>query len=131
MFSYETSRHLHFHDRAKKIQTTARDCCIKRSLLAICLLVVFFSGCFGEAQDPNLQLNLSTPVVKEKNVSLNGGVSVPVERIQWEWGDGQTDKHHFFPATHDYKNPGTYQITVTVFTSNNTNASKSVAVEIK
>ena len=132
MFNNDSNRHMSFYNRAENIQSKARDCFRGLSLLAICLLIVSFAGgCSGEAQAPKLQFNLSAPVIKDKAVSLNGAVTVPVERIQWEWGDGQTDKHHFFPADHSYNNPGKYQITVTIFDKNNTSASKSVSVEIK
>jgi PKD repeat protein len=54
-----------------------------------------------------------------------------VERIQWEWGDGQTEKHHYFPASHTYTNPGRYEIRVTVFDGKNHSAAKSVSVDIR
>jgi hypothetical protein len=132
MHNNDPNRHMRFFIHGEQIQNKARDCFMGLSLLAICLLCVSFTGgCSGEVQDHNVQFNLAAPVINEKTVSLNGGVAVPVERIQWEWGDGQTDKHHFFPASHTYANPGNYKITVTVFDANNKHASQSVSVEIK
>jgi len=126
---------MHFYNRAEKIQCKARNCFMGLSLLAICLLAVSFSGgCANEVPVPvpTLQLSLNAPEISEKTVSVNGAASAPVDRIQWEWGDGQTDKHIYFPAHHVYKNPGKYQINVTVFdTKNNKSATKSVSVEIK
>jgi len=54
-----------------------------------------------------------------------------VERIQWEWGDGQIEKHRFFPASHTYATPGKYEIKVTAFDNQNRYATRSVTVEIK
>jgi hypothetical protein len=132
MFNNDSNRHMRFDDRTEKMLNKARNCFNGLSLLAICLLVVLFAGCSSdEVKAPNLKFNLSVPEITEKIVSLNGGASVPLKRIQWEWGDGQTDKHHFFPASHNYNNPGRYQITVTVFDNDNNTASKSVSIEIK
>jgi len=132
MLNNDANRHMPFSNRAEMIQNKTRYSSLRCSLLAICLLVVCCTvGCFGEVQNPNLQLNLNVPTVKEKDVSLNGSVSGPVQRLQWEWGDGHTDMHHFFPASHTYNKPGTYQITVTAFDSTNKGSSKSVSVEIK
>ncbi len=100
-------------------------------LPGLCLCAAFLLGCVGEMQDPSVQLHLAPPEIKGSTVSVNGGVVSPVERIQWEWGDGQADRHLFFPARHTYARPGSYEITVTAFTQNNTTASKSVSVEVK
>jgi len=97
-------------------------------------LALFFIGCKGSKETVNsseFRLNLSTPEVIDREVSINGGVAAPVERIQWEWGDGQADHHLFFPASHTYAKPGRYEVKVTVFDSNNRTATKSVTVEIK
>ena len=78
----------------------------------------------------DFRLNLSTPEIFEREVVVNGGVAAPIERIQWDWGDGQINKHHFFPANHTYDKPGRYEIKVTVFDSKNRTATKSVTVDI-
>ena len=101
----------------------------------ICIaLALFCSGCAGEKDTPDVidfKLNLNNPEVEENEVTVNGGVAVPIERIQWDWGDGQVDQHHFFPASHTYSKPGRYKITVTVFNSENKTATRSVTAVIK
>lgn len=106
----------------------------KRLTVIVCImLVLFYAGCTGDQGTHDVadfRLNLSPPEVLEREVIVNGGVAVPVERIQWDWGDGQIDKHHFFPASHTYDKTGRYEIKVTVFDSKNRTATKSIAVEI-
>lgn len=108
-----------------------------RLIAVTCLIVAYSagvilcSGCTGEQKAIDFQLNLNMPEIDGKSVTVNGGVVAPVERIQWDWGDGQIDKHGFFPATHIYKNPGTYTVTVTVFDARNTSSIKSVTVDIR
>jgi PKD repeat protein len=41
------------------------------------------------------------------------------------------EKHHFFPFSHTYKNPGKYEIKVTVFDSKNQSATRTAIVDIK
>ncbi len=95
------------------------------------LTALFYIGCPDNSGFVDFQLNLNPPEIQGKQVTVNGGVTAPVERIQWEWGDGQKEDHHFFPASHTYANPGTYEIKVTLFDSQNHSAMKSVTVEIK
>ena len=64
-------------------------------------------------------------------MTVNGGVVAPIERIQWEWGDGQIEQHLYFPAAHTYTSPGRYQITVKVFGSKNYTAAQSITAEVK
>ncbi len=90
-----------------------------------------YAGCSGEGEFADFQLSLNNPEIQGKQVTVNGGVVAPIERIQWEWGDGQVDTHHFFPASHSYAKPGRYEIKVTVFDNKNRSASKSVSVDIK
>lgn len=107
----------------------------KRLVMLFCIvLVILTAGCPGDQGKSDVidfRLNLSNPEVEEREVTVNGGVAVPIERIQWEWGDGQIDKHHFFPASHTYNKPGGYEIKVTVFDSKNQTVTKSVTVEIR
>ena len=104
-------------------------------MVIVCiLLVLFYAGCTGDRETHDVidfRLNLNNPEVEGWEVTVNGGVAVPIERIQWEWGDGQIDEHNFFPASHTYDKPGLYEIKVTVFDSKNRTAKKSVSVEIK
>ena len=104
-------------------------------MVIVCIVLALFSaGCTGDRERHNVtdfQLNLNNPEVEGLEVTVNGGVAVPIERIQWDWGDGQIDEHHFFPASHTYDKPGPYEIKVTVFDSKNRTAKKSVSVEIK
>ncbi|MCX8042896.1 MAG: PKD domain-containing protein [Desulfobacterota bacterium] len=94
------------------------------------LLFIGIAGC-PSLQPPDFQLNLNTPQIDNMTVTVNGGVVVPVTRIQWEWGDGTIDRHSYFPATHTYTRHGRYTITVTVFDDKNFSASKSVTVDLQ
>ena len=89
------------------------------------------AGCSEKQGPPDFQLNLNPPQIEGKIVTVNGGVIAPVERIQWDWGDGTKDSHLFFPATHTYSSPGHYTITVTVVDGKNYTAAKSVMADIK
>jgi len=100
-------------------------------ITTLLLLLLFYSGCNGDSAFVDFQFSLNPPEVKGRQVTVNGGVGVPIERIQWEWGDGEMEKHHFFPFSHTYKNPGKYEIKVTVFDSKNQNATRTVTVDIK
>ena len=105
-------------------------------LLMLCIVMGLFSaGCKSDKKTAtgaiDFRLNLSNPEVQGAEVNVNGGIAVPVERIQWEWGDGQMERHHFFPAEHTYAKPGKYKIVVTAFDSKGLTASQSVTVEIK
>lgn len=132
MLNRGTGAHMLFHKRQQAMQAAPRRCCRCLPGLAACLLIaVLCAGCYSQEQAADFQLHLSMPEIKGKTVSVNGGVAAPVERIQWEWGDGQTDQHHFFPASHTYADPGTYQITVTVFGGDSRRASTSTHAEIK
>ncbi len=105
-------------------------------LVMLCIVMgLFCAGCKSDKKTDSgaidFRLNLSNPEVQGAEVNVNGGIAVPVERIQWEWGDGQMERHHFFPVTHTYAQPGKYQIIVTVFDDKERTASQSVTVEIK
>ncbi len=105
-------------------------------LVMLCIVMgLFYAGCKSDKKMDSgaidFRLSLSNPEVQGREVNVNGGVAVSVERIQWEWGDGQMEKHHFFPATHTYAEPGKYQIIVTAFDEKKRTASQSVNVEIK
>ena len=106
----------------------------RRLAVIVCIaLAIFYAGCTGDKGKNDvidLRLNLSTPDIFEREVVVNGGIMAPVERIQWDWGDGQIEKHHFFPHSHTYNKPGRYQITVTAFDSKNRSATQSVTVDI-
>jgi hypothetical protein len=105
-------------------------------LVMLCIVIsVFCAGCKSDKKTAtgaiDFRLNLSNPEVQGREVNVNGGVAVPVERIQWEWGDGQIERHRFFPSEHTYAQPGKYKIIVTAFDSKGLTASQSVTVEIK
>jgi len=116
----------------------------KAVLILICLSITFLilPGCTKEQpvsakkEQPvsakcDLNLNLSIPELKANNVTLNGGVVAPVNRIQWDWGDGSVEAHRFFPANHTYSKPGHYKITVSAFSAKGCSEGKSVFVDIK
>jgi hypothetical protein len=92
---------------------------------------ILSAGCSDKQGPPDFQLNLNPPQIEGKIVTINGGVIAPVERIQWDWGDGTIDRHLFFPASHTYNTPGQYTITVTVVDGRNYSASKTVTADIK
>ena len=99
-------------------------------LSTVLILFFFYSGCSGDSAFVDFQFNLNPPEIKGREVTVNGGVVTPVERIQWDWGDGQFEKHHFFPFSHTYKNPGRYEIKITVFDSKNQSTTRTVTVDI-
>jgi hypothetical protein len=110
--------------------------CLSKHLIILVLILFgcFYAGCSGEGGKQNgsyMNLNLNTPEIEGRVVSLNGGVAVPIERIQWDWGDGQIVNHQFFPGSHTYSAPGAYEIKVTAFDKKNRTATKSVKVEIR
>ena len=106
----------------------------RRLAVIVCIVsVLFCAGCTGDQKTEgsiDFRLNLSRPEILDGEVIVNGGVAAPVVKIQWDWGDGKTDKHHFFPHTHTYDKPGRYEIKVTVFDSKNRTATQSVTVDI-
>ncbi len=102
---------------------------------AVLVLIIFLclQACSEKADPPgpqDFQLNLNRPEIYEHEVSVNGGVVVPVDTIRWDWGDGTVSKHQFFPASHVYEQPGTYTITVTVFDRYGTTARKTVTAVV-
>jgi len=102
--------------------------------LALVMGVLTPVGCTKEKNTSNIcdvNLNLNAPELQERNVMINGGVTAPVKRIEWNWGDGKVDKHLYFPAHHTYGAPGQYEIKVTVFSAKGCTEEKSVAVIIK
>ena len=107
----------------------------KTTIIGMCSLVALLcTGCTndqGKNTAADFRLNLSSPEVVAREVMVNGGVAAPVERIQWDWGDGESERHHYFPATHTYDKPGEYQITVTVFDRDGRTATQSVTVKIE
>ena len=66
-------------------------------------------------------VRLNDPQVSGLAVSVNG-VALPgyqgatITRISWNWGDGSSG-NSWFPASHTYRNPSTYSITVTAYQS--------------
>jgi hypothetical protein len=54
--------------------------------------------------------------VTDLTVTVNGAVTSTysaVTRLEWQWGDGESDLHQWFPPVHTYAASGTYPITVT------------------
>jgi PKD repeat protein len=78
------------------------------------------------------KLSLFNPEINESNVTIDG-VALPgtpdtfITKIQWDWGDGTTENRGF-PASHTYKENGTYTVTVTCYQNDNKTAKKSVTV---
>ena len=67
-------------------------------------------------------LTLFGPQIEGMKVTING-VTTPgtsgttITRVHWSWGDGY-EEDHWFPASHNYGNAGTYTVTVTAYQSN-------------
>lgn len=100
----------------------------------VLILIFILPGCTKEqttGEKCDLKLEVFTPEQKANTVSINGIVNAPVNRIQWDWGDGNVDKHLFFPGKHTYGNLGRYKITVTAFSANRCSEEKSISVDIK
>lgn len=103
-------------------------------MLCISAVICILPGCSKEqttGQTCDLKLELFAPELKANTVSINGVVQAPVNRIQWDWGDGNVDKHLFFPAKHTYSNPGRYKITVTAFSASKCSEEKTIFVDVK
>jgi hypothetical protein len=109
------------------------DVSIVYLFIACFYAALFFPGCSGSqrSDESYFQLNLNRPEISGRTVVVNGGVVAQVERIEWNWGDGHTLKHHFFPASHTYTSPGTYEIMVKAVGRKGRTCAESIKVEIK
>ncbi len=80
------------------------------------------------------QLTVGKPTINGQQVTING-VTMPgapgttITRINWNWGDGQSEDH-WFPASHTYGAEGLYAVKVTSFQSNGQWTIQLVAVRI-
>jgi hypothetical protein len=100
--------------------------------MAVCLLLPF--GCSKEQKASDIcdvNLNVNAPELEDRNVMINGGVTAPVKRIQWEWGDGKIEKHRYFPARHTYAAPGQYEVKVTAYSVKGCTEEKTLSVTVK
>ena len=82
-----------------------------------------------EATECIVDLSLNCPLSGDPqsyidgfNVQLNGGIYIPfscpeVERIEWDWGDGEIIDSAF-PATHIYSAPGKFSISIKAMDDN-------------
>jgi hypothetical protein len=73
------------------------------------------------------------PEVDGCTVTINGVVTSPcndpVQRINWDWGDG-TSNDSWFPATHVYSQSSTYVVTVTAYTAAGYTATETKTVTV-
>ncbi len=53
-----------------------------------------------------------------------------VTRLEWQWGDGQSDEQ-WFPAAHGYDRMGSYAITVTAYDSLSNSAALTTAIRLR
>jgi PKD repeat protein len=81
-------------------------------------------------------LTLYEPQIIGLTVTINGdakpghtGVSIGTW-LYFDWGDGSSEYHYWFPATHTYKNAGTYTITVRVAQSDGLTTTSTVKVSV-
>lgn len=78
-------------------------------------------------------LTVYSPQVDGCSVTINGVVTSPcgdpVERINWDWGDG-TSNNSWFPAEHTYDDSGTYNVTVTAYSAAGYSATDTKQVNI-
>jgi hypothetical protein len=107
----------------------------KLFFILYCVSFIFYlipAGCSTEKQTCDFKMNIFAMGLPEaKKVTVNGSALANVQRIQWDWGDGIVDEHHFFPASHAYGKPGRYTITVTVYNVHDCSDRKSISVDIK
>lgn len=80
-----------------------------------------------EDQNNLHRLTLLSPEISGLKVNINGVVVAPVERIEWDWGDGQKSIS-WFAATHTYLHSGTYTVKVTVYDKKGRTTTKEVDV---
>ena len=115
--------------------------CLPRSLRpSIFLFVAVFVTSFVVPKD--LAATITTLVVGGfgtpaygvcGEVTINGVVLTDgptVTTIRWNWGDGSTTPHNFFPAVHTYLNNGTYAVSVTAFEDTGETRTESTMVSI-
>lgn len=79
-------------------------------------------------------LRISTPTVSGYEVTINGvvlyGPGCPdIERVHWDWGDGQ-ENDDWFPGQHTYTSPGVYLVTVTAYDRENNTATETTQVSV-
>ena len=78
-------------------------------------------------------LSVFDPEIDGCTVIINGVVTSPcndpVQRINWDWGDG-TSNDSWFAATHTYAESGTYVVTVTAYTAAGYTATETKTVTI-
>jgi len=85
----------------------------------------------GEQLDNLHRLTLLSPAIHGRKATVNGVVVAPVERIQWNWGDGAIDRHHWFPASHEYEQPGEYVLQVVTVDKKQRTTTKAIRLRIE
>jgi hypothetical protein len=94
---------------------------------------IYFFGLSRKALSPFL--TLYDPQIAGLTVSINGTTApgykdAKITRIHWDWGDGFSEDHSF-PASHTYRKPGTYTITVTVYQSDGLSTTKTLTLKVE
>lgn len=79
-------------------------------------------------------LALNTPIIEGSCIAAGGSALAgtaerQIRTILWEWGDG-TQLYAWFPAIHQYRQPGTYQIRVTGYWTDGAAASATMPIRI-
>jgi len=64
-------------------------------------------------------------------VPRSGGGGGQITKIHFDWGDGNSADTSSLPASHNYINPGKYNITITAYDSNGLSTTKTMPVVIK
>jgi PKD repeat protein len=72
--------------------------------------------------------NPNEPVPFTANATAPAGSSI--SRYVWDWGDNSSDQTTGNTASHSYREPGTYTVTVTAFATNGTSGSGQTQVQI-
>jgi len=103
------------------------ECCTKTYCREITITHPCTGGCNIEAEVKATFNSSTCSYTFTPNVSI---ANAPILTYQWDFGDGNTSTQQ--SVTHQYNNPGTYQVCLTVFASDQgTCCFKKVCVEIE
>jgi len=59
-----------------------------------------------------------------------GFLDATITTVRWNWGDNGTLEYHEFPYSHNYRNPGTYTLSITAFQSDGQQATALTNISI-
>jgi DNA integrity scanning protein DisA with diadenylate cyclase activity len=78
---------------------------------------------------------LDIPVIENLTCTIfgsvtPGSVNVTIDSIRWDWGDNITPEYHGFPYSHVYRDPGTYNLSITALQSDGQNITSAVNITV-